>query len=138
MTTFYRKHGRRYIPVAYGDPEFDRSFPAGAHLVVVQPGSESRIFNINPDAAPLLAALKLCEEDIMRVMVQASMARPDREPLTDKQMDAYNRFKAAMGDENLCLLRYPSLREIYDTLVEKLVKLSKDNHVTGQSDEDML
>lgn len=128
MTTFYRKHGRRYIPVAYGDPEFDRSFPAGAHLVVVQPGSESRIFNINPDAAPLLAALKLCEEDIMRVMVQASMARPDREPLTDRQMDAYHRFRTAMGDDRLCVLRYPSLREVYNELVEKLLALGSQHN----------
>lgn len=124
MTTFYRKEGRRYKPVLYSDAQLDRAFPEGTHLVVVKPGWESRIFNINPDAAPLLAALKLAEEDVMRVMLAATQARPDREPLNDRQMAAYERFKQAMGDDHLCLLRYPSLRDIYDTLVEKLLEIS--------------
>ena len=68
MTTLYKKVGRRYKPVAEHE-EWD-SYPAGAHLVICQPGSTMRRFGIEPDRAGLLAAAEPLRRDVSSEAVE--------------------------------------------------------------------
>ena len=80
MTTLYKKVGRRYKPVAEHE-EWD-SYPAGAHLVVCQPGSQLRRFNIDPDRAGLLAAAEPLRGQIRALVMDLHKMRPTRRPVT--------------------------------------------------------
>lgn len=59
MTTLYKKVGKRYKHVAEHE-EWD-SYPKGSHLVVCQPGSTLRRFNVDPDRAGLRAKVEQME-----------------------------------------------------------------------------
>lgn len=126
METFYVKQGKRYKPVLYGDETFNHAMPSGTHLVVVQPGLESRIYHIQPDAAPLLATAKLAEDKVLAKMREISALRPQATPITLEQKQAWDNLRAVMGDD-LFYFTYSSLKEIYDTMVTELVRLSQAN-----------
>jgi hypothetical protein len=126
METFYVKRGRRYVPVLYGNEAFNNAMPAGTHLVVVQPGIESRIYNIQPDAAPLLAAAKLAEDTVLVKMREIATFRPEKSPLTPEQKEVWNHLLAVMGEDS-CFFTYPSLKDIYDALIAELVRLTDEN-----------
>lgn len=55
-TIFYKKEGRKYVPVYEYDQELLDAFPKGTHLVQVYPGGSSRRFNIQPNYAAMIAA----------------------------------------------------------------------------------
>jgi len=54
-TIFYKKVGRRYVPVREYDRTLMDAFPAGAHLVICYPGGQSTRYNVNPAYAPMIA-----------------------------------------------------------------------------------
>ena len=119
MTTLYKKVGRRYKPVAEHE-EWD-SFPEGAHLVVCSPGSTLRRFNVDPDRAGLLAAAEPLRDQIMALVVEKQRMRPTRQPVTQKQADAWHAFERAMGNEGY-VVEYASVGEIADAVVDLIVK----------------
>ena len=119
MTTIYKKVGRRYKPVAEHE-EWD-SYPAGAHLVICQPGSTMRRFGIEPDRAGLLAAAEPLREQIKDLVVEQLRMRPTREPVTQKQADAWRAFQAAMGNSGYAV-SYPSAHALADAVVDLIVK----------------
>ena len=118
MTTLYKKVGRRYKPVAEHE-EWD-SYPAGAHLVICQPGSTLRRFSIEPDRAGLLAAAEPLREEIKDLVVEQLRMRPTREPVTKKQADAWHAFQAAMGNSGYAV-SYPSAHALADAVVDLIV-----------------
>ena len=118
MTTLYKKVGRRYKPVAEHE-EWD-SYPAGAHLVICQPGSTMRRFGIEPDRAGLLAAAEPLREQIKDLVVEQLRMRPTREPVTQKQADAWRAFQAAMGNSGYAV-SYPSAHALADAVVDLIV-----------------
>lgn len=70
--TLYIKVGRRYHPVREYSPEMMDSLPSGYHLVAVMPGCKSIRYDINPEAAPLLAALVGIKEDLVKLVQDLS------------------------------------------------------------------
>lgn len=96
---FYEKKGRRYVPVAEYDSDFLDSFPKGNHLVMCYPGGTSRRFKIDPALAPMIAAGRYAEDAICRAISKASELRPQREPLTSEQKQAWEALSKAFGDE---------------------------------------
>jgi len=118
MTTLYKKVGRRYKPAAEHE-EWD-SYPAGAHLVVCSPGSTMRRFNIDPDRAGLLAAAEPLRGQIRALVVELHRMRPTREPVTQKQGDAWRAFQAAMGNSGYAV-SYPSAHALADAVVDLIV-----------------
>ena len=122
MTTLYKKVGRRYHPCA--EHEEWGSYPAGAHLVVCQPGSTLRRFDIDPDRAGLLAAAEPLRDQIKDLVVEQLRMRPAREPVTQKQADAWRAFQAAMGNSGYAV-SYPSAHALADAVVDLIVGAGK-------------
>lgn len=96
---YYVKEGRRYVPVAEYDNDLLDSFPEGAHLVMCYPGGQSRRFNIDPNHAAMIAAGRVAEDAICRVLRDAGEARPKERPITDRQRAAWQEMKDAFDDE---------------------------------------
>lgn len=118
-TIFYRKVGRKYMPVAEYDSDFLDSFPKGNHLVMSYPGGQSRRFNIDPNYAAMIAAGRVAEDAICRAISKAAELRPQRTPLTPKQKKAWEALAEAFGDE-LCSLQGLSIHDCAEAGVKAM------------------
>ena len=140
-TIFYKKAGRRYVPVSEYDNELLDSFPKGTHLVMVYPGGSSRRFNINPNYAAMIAAGRLAEDAISRVLMKASDLRPKRSPVTPEQHAAWEHLVKVFGPEAK-YLEWPSAREASEKAVEAMQieaeKLMQNESVRKAYDHFML
>ena len=110
-TLFYKKVGRKYVPVQEYDSEFLDAFPKGTHLVMCYPGGQSRRFNIEPNYAAMIAAGRVAEDAMSQAVVKASEMRPRRTPITEKQRKAWDNLAKVFGDE-VYYIELPSAREI--------------------------
>jgi hypothetical protein len=124
---YYEKVGRKYVPVAEYDNELLDSFPKGNHLVMCYPGGSSRRFNIDPALAPMIAAGRVAEDAISKVIMERSAMRPrsDRTPLTQEQKKAWEKLAKAFGDERYAL-EYCSYREAAEAGVEAMMKEAEE------------
>jgi hypothetical protein len=118
-TIFYIKKGRKYIPHSTYSTEFCDSFPKGTHLVDVYPGGSSRRFNIEPAYAPMIAAGRVAEDAISRVLMRASDLRPKTVPLTPGQRKAWDNLVKEFGDDAR-MLEWPSAREACEEAVKAM------------------
>ncbi len=118
-TIFYIKKGRKYIPHSTYSTEFCDSFPKGTHLVDVYPGGSSRRFNIDPAYAPMIAAGRVAEDAISRVLMRASDLRPKTVPLTLGQRKAWDNLVKEFGDDAR-MLEWPSAREACEEAVKAM------------------
>lgn len=121
MTTFYRKVGRKYIPVHGYNLEYLDSFPQGAHLVMCYPGGQSRKFNIDPAYAPMIAAGRIAQDAISEALMKASDLRPKSNPITKEQQAAWDHLVELLG-EDARLLEWPSAKEVAEKAVEAMQK----------------
>jgi hypothetical protein len=147
---FYKKVGRRYVPVYEYDEDLLSAMPKGTHLVMVHPGGKSTVYNIDPNYAALIAASRTAKDKMTSALVDASTVRREtREnvPLTWEQKEAWDNLVKVFGDsarmlhwasaydiasegikaiedEAEQLLRNPALRDIWEQflLVAKLTK----------------
>jgi hypothetical protein len=118
-TIFYKKEGRRYVPVYEYDQTLLDSFSKGTHLVQVYPGGSSRRFNVEPAYAPMIAAGRLAEDAISRVLMKASDLRPKQAPLTPGQRKAWDNLIKEFGPEARTL-EWPSAREASEEAVKAM------------------
>lgn len=104
-TIFYKKVGRKYEPVYEYDQELMDSFPKGTHIVMCYPGGVSRRYAIDPAFGPMIAAGRYAEDAISRVIMDKSALRvpENKTPLTPEQLQAWEAFNKAMGDERFAL-----------------------------------
>lgn len=132
-TIFYKKEGKRYVPVAEYNREFSDSFVKGSHLVVCRPGSISRRYDVDPDFAAMMAAGLVAEDAISKKIVEATDLRLSSEarkkPLTPGQRKAWDNLIKEFGEE-ANQLEWPSAREAAQEAVkvmqEEAVKLLKN------------
>ena len=117
---FYKKVGRKYVPVAEYDQEYLDSFPKGTHLVMCFPGGQSRRYNIDPNYAAMIAAGRVAEDAMCRAIQKAAELRPPQTPITKKQKAAWNALAEAFGDE-LCTLRGLSIHDCAEAGVKALM-----------------
>lgn len=127
-TTFYKreitKGGRfKYVPVSEYDSELSDAFQEGTHLVVTVPGTRSRVYNINPDYATVLAVLSRFKTDLATLIVRSSEMRPPRGETTPEQIEAWNNAKKAFGDDRF-YVTYPSAHTVIETLNNFVVEES--------------
>lgn len=120
-TIFYKKVGRRYVPVSEYDNEYLDSFPQGYHLVSVYPGGQSRRFNIDPNYAALIAAGRVAEDKIAEALRKASDLRPSRAPITVGQRKAWEQLAEEFGEERH-MLTWPSAREAAEDTVKTMIE----------------
>jgi hypothetical protein len=118
---FYKKVGRRYVPVYEYDQVLLDSFPKGTHLVQCYPGGQSRRFNIDPNYAAMIAAGRVAEDAISKRLMEASDLRPTRSPLTEGQRQAWDNLVKEFGEEARAL-QWPSAREACEEAVNAMVK----------------
>lgn len=120
-TIFYIKKGRRYVPHSSYSSEFCDSFPKGTHLVQSYPGGSMRRFNVDPAYAPMIAAGRVAEDAISKVLMRASDLRPKRAPMTPEQIAAWDNLVKVFGEEARCL-EWPSAREACEEAVKAMQK----------------
>lgn len=102
---YYEKVGRRYVPVAEYDSAFLDSFPKGNHIVMSYPGGASRRYNIDPALAPMIAAGRYAEDAMCAAMIKADEVKPQREPLTTAEHEAWLNLIKVWGEEARSLRR---------------------------------
>jgi hypothetical protein len=118
-TIFYKKEGRKYVPVYEYDQTLLDAFPKGTHLVDVYPGGSSRRYNIDPNYAAMIAAGRVAEDAISKALMKASDLRPKNAPLTEEQRLAWNNLVKEFGEEARCL-EWPSAREACEAAVKAM------------------
>ena len=120
--TFYEKVGRRYKPVSEYDQTLMDALPKGTHLVIVYPGGQSTRYNIDPNYAAMIAAGRVAEDAISRVIMRAQEMRPQRgQELTQEQHEAWQKFVEVMGDRGR-YIECPSAREAAEAGVKAMIK----------------
>lgn len=137
---FYKKVGRKYVPVSEYDSNLHSAFPKGKHLIVsVEPGITSYHYNIDPSFAPLLAAAKYGEQALSGFIVRETSLRIRGDAkLTDEQRKAWEHLVDVFG-ENARQLEWPSARgaaeEVMKSLAEEtecMLKLPAVKHAYDQ------
>lgn len=118
-TVFYKKQGRRYVPVLYYHAEMLDAIPEGSHLIVKRAGTVSRRYNIDPAIAPMVAAGLYAEDKICNAITKASELRPSRTPITLAQQRAWTKLAKAFGDE-LCTLHGLSVHQVAEAGVKAM------------------
>ena len=137
---YYKKVGRRYVPVSEYDSNLHSAFPKGKHLIVsVDPGITSYHYNIDPAFAPVLAAAKYGENALSNAIVEETSLRIRGDAkLTDEQRKAWEHLVEVFGPEAK-QLEWPSARgaaeEVINTLAleaEKMLKVPSVKHAYEQ------
>jgi len=139
--TFYKKVGRRYVPVSEYDSELMSAFPKGAHLVMTYPGGRSTRYNVDIAYAPMIAAGRIAEDTISNAIYRASEMRPHQTPITERQRRAWEKLNKEFGDQRYSI-EIPSAREIAEAGVnamqQEAAELLKNPVVKKAYDEFML
>jgi hypothetical protein len=129
---FYEKVGRRYRPVYEYDNELLDAFPKGTHIVMVYPGGSSRRYNVDANYAAMIAAGRVAEDAVCQAIIKAAELRPKKNPLTERQRQAWQELKEAFGDE-LFTLNGASVREVAEegvkAMQEEALKLMQNESV---------
>lgn len=118
--TIYIKAGRRYKPIYEYDPKVCDSFPEGSHLVVCEPGHRLTRFRVDPDFAPVLAAIASGRDAMVTAIQSATMLRQRDGKLNAKELRAFEDWKRATGEETL-LLERPSAADIFEAFEKALI-----------------
>lgn len=135
-TIFYKKEGRKYVPVYEYDQTLMDAFPKGSHLIICYPGGKSTRYNIDPNYAAMIAAGRIAEDTISSAIMRASeirMQRGDRDKeLTPEQRAAWEHLVEVFGDSAKAL-EWASAREMAEQAVkameEEATKLMKHEGV---------
>jgi len=118
---YYEKVGRKYKPVYEYDQALMDAFPKGSHLVICYPGGQSTRYNIDPAYAPMIAAGRVAEDTISKVLMRASDMRPKEQPLTEEQREAWEHLVKVMGP-SARMLEWPSAREACEVAVKAMIE----------------
>jgi hypothetical protein len=123
---FYKKVGRKYVPVYEYDQQLMDAFPQGAHMVICYPGGKSTRYNVDPNYAALIAAARTAEDALSSALMRATEIRRQKRheketPLTPGQRAAWEKLVEEFGPEAK-QLEWPSARECATQAVEALVE----------------
>jgi len=113
----YKKVGKRYVQV--NDPWSScYGLCEGWHLIHVEPGSVSERALVWPDNVELEAAIREKADQLVRILEDASRARPSRE-LTHEQLEAWEDLNRRFP-EMFRWVAYDSLAGIADRVLNEL------------------
>lgn len=118
---FYKKVGRKYVPVYEYDQTLLDGFPKGTHLVMCYPGGQSRRYNIEPNHAALIAAARVAEDAMCKAIREASEMRPQKTPITPNQQKAWKQLAKEFGDE-LATLQTNSARDVAEAGINAIIE----------------
>jgi len=110
--TLYEKKGGRYRPVIEKDVWSGDSWGKGCHLVICEPGIRSIRFKIEPNEAPILAAIHIAASEIADMIQKASsLSLKTANPLTKEQIEAWDNLQNSFGESKFSL-SWPSANDI--------------------------
>ena len=139
---FYKKVGRRYVPVSEYDNEYLDSFPKGDHLVSVYPGGGSRRYRIDPALAPMIAAGRYAEDAVSRCIQQATELRPHNTKMNENETVRWRAFISTMPEDMRFMMTHGSAREAAEAGVRAMMmeaeKLLAHESVRRSYDQFML
>ena len=122
-TVFYKKEGRKYVPVSEYDNELIHALPKGTHLIISHPGGSSTKYNVNPNHAALIAAGRVAEDALSTAIMDAASLRRNYKtrdtPLTPEQKEAWENLVKVFGDDAK-QLEWPSARECAEIAMDAL------------------
>lgn len=121
-TLFYKKVGRRYVPVSEYDSEYCDSYPKGSHLVVCRPGSTMRMFNIDPMLAPMIAAGTYAVDEISQSIQKATELRPMNRQMTERDHQRWIDFIKTMPEDMRFMMTHGSARDAAEAGVQTMIK----------------
>ena len=117
--TLFRKKGNKYVPV--NDPWAYDGLREGWWLVKVQPGSTTIRSAVYPAQAELLAAAKDKEDEIIKIIREASEAKPkEGVPMSEQAFKDWQWFIDKHGKE-FSTIHFPSFQENAEKIVEALL-----------------
>ena len=122
QTLFYKKEGRKYVPVSEYDNELLDSFPKGDHLVSVYPGGGSRRYRIDPAFAPMIAAGRYAEDAVSRSIQQSTELRPVNRELTEEDRKRWQDFISTMPEDMRFMMTHGSAREAAEAGVAAMME----------------
>lgn len=129
---FYKKDGRRYVPVSEYDSELLDAFPKGDHLVSVYPGGASRRFNIEPALAPMIAAGRYAEDAICRKIQEATELRPMNREIDEATQRKWKKFIATIPEDFRFMFTHGSARDAAEAGI-KAMQEEADNLMKHES-----
>jgi hypothetical protein len=115
----YQKRGNKYVQV--NDVSIVDGLRQGWHLVKVEDGCKSIYHNVYPAKAELIAAVKDKQDKLVKIIREASEAKPVNQPLSEQALADWNWFMSRNGKEfnTLC---YPSLQENAEKIIHALLE----------------
>lgn len=116
---FYKKVGRKYVPVSEYDSNLLDAMPKGTHIIMSYPGGQSTRYKIDPNYAAMIAAGRVAEDAISSAVVKASEMRPHNKPITPEQKTAWDNLAKAF-DSDRYYVEMPSAREIAEAGVNAM------------------
>lgn len=116
---FYKKVGRRYVPVSEYDSNLLDALPKGAHIIMSYPGGQSTRYKINPNHAAMIAAGRVAEDIISGAIVKASEMRPRNKPITEGQRKAWDNLAKEFGNDRY-YIELPNAREIAEAGIKAM------------------
>jgi hypothetical protein len=119
-TLFYKKQGRRYVPVSEYDNELLDALPKGDHLVSVYPGGGSRRYRIDPALAPMIAAGRYAEEAITRKIQEATELRPMNREIDEETQKKWKKFIATVPEDFRYMFTHGCARDAAEAGVEAM------------------
>lgn len=115
----FQKKGKKYVPV--NDPWAYDGLREGWWLVKVQSGSTSIRSIVYPAQAELLAAAKDKEDDLIKIVREASEAKPkEGVPISEQARKDWQWFIDKHGEE-FSTIYFPSFQENAEKIVEALL-----------------
>jgi len=109
---FYKKVGRKYVPVSEYDSTLMDALPKGAHLIICYPGGRSTRYNVNPDFAPMIAAGRYAEEAVSKSLMASSELRPATwDKFTEKEKRIWDAIKSCIPKQHRYMYTHGSAYE---------------------------
>lgn len=134
-TTFYKKVGKRYKPVAEYDPELRDSFFEGSCLIVCRPGVKTFRYDVEPNHIALVAASIAAEDVMSSAIVEQAKGKPSKHPLTPEQRSAWAKLKESC-DDDLIGIDYSCAADIARAGIDALIKeadINMDNPAVAEA-----
>jgi hypothetical protein len=98
-TVFYKKVGRRYVPVSEYNSELLDAFPKGTHIVMSYPGGKSTRYNIDPNYAAMIAAGRVAEDAITRSIQHSTELRPMNREMDEDLQRRWQEFIVTVPEQ---------------------------------------
>ncbi|MCX7592624.1 MAG: hypothetical protein N2235_02470 [Fischerella sp.] len=124
---YYRKEGRKYVPVAESAIDLFEALPYGFYVVEVNSTGQHSRRGIDPRFADFAAAALHLKSRLVDILLDASRAKLSaKQPLTPEQLAAWQELNRVFGD-SISLL-HPSLQDIAAQFLEEIQRKAQELH----------